>query len=460
LIKLVLLLFLYSGFCQEKESVNSEFLNKKITKYLVYYNDKGGSEDLISIRSKEFLPFDRAFPGVQGEVFWFKLNLAEIKSFDKELFLLVNTVSVGELDVYEETNLKYKNIYNFSQNGEKNIEVPIRFLGKNKFLFRVVFTKSIYLPISLVDVKGREKFHLENAFSYGVYYTFALIVLLINLFFYIQTKERFFFNYLLLALSIILILFELDGFVFLFFGEAFWIEHIDIVLHTFLLISLILFTTESLQLRVNLPGFKRVGRVVILLNIFPFLIYLFTDVLFWYSLGEVFNAIGLLCCWFVCLLLSRKLIFARFAFVGYSVLYIINVIYVLPSEFGMVDLGFGSGGFKIGSAIEMLVFLYAISYRYKKQVEEKLDFKEKNILQEEQLNQILLSKKGQEIAVFKKYNLTIREAEIVALVLEGNSNKIIAKKLFISESTVKFHVTNVFTKTNVKKRTELIRLTR
>ena len=460
LIRVVFFLFLFSGFAQLKRPLDSGFLNEKITKKLVYFHDKLGDEDLKSIHSKEFLPFDRAFPGLQREVFWFKLNSKEIKGFDKGLFLLINTISVGSLEIFEESNLEYHKAYRFLQNGEKNIEVPILFSKNKSLLFKVSFTKSVYFPVSLVDAKGREKFHLENVFTYGVYYTFAFIVLLINMFLYIQTKERFFINYSLLALSIILILFELDGFVFLFFGEASWLKHIDVVLHTFLLISLILFTTESLQLKTHMPKFKWIGRILVLLNIIPFLIFLFTGVLFWYSLGETFNAIGLFCCWVVSLLLFRKLLFARFAFVGYSILYIINILYVLPSEFGMVDLGLSTRDFKVGSVIEMLVFLYAISYRYKKEVEEKLVFKEKIVLQEEKLNQLMLSKKRQEINALKKYNLTIRENEIVVKILEGDSNKSIANKLFISESTVKFHVANIFAKTDVKKRTELINKTR
>ena len=82
------------------------------------------------------------------------------------------------------------------------------------------------------------------------------------------------------------------------------------------------------------------------------------------------------------------------------------------------------------------------------------------MLQEEKLNQLMLSKKRQEINALKKYNLTIRENEIVVKILEGDSNKSIANKLFISESTVKFHVANIFAKTDVKKRTELINKTR
>jgi NarL family two-component system response regulator LiaR len=50
--------------------------------------------------------------------------------------------------------------------------------------------------------------------------------------------------------------------------------------------------------------------------------------------------------------------------------------------------------------------------------------------------------------------LTSREKEILALIVEGLSNKEIAKRLFLSNSTIQFHVSNVLSKLGVSKRTE------
>lgn len=54
--------------------------------------------------------------------------------------------------------------------------------------------------------------------------------------------------------------------------------------------------------------------------------------------------------------------------------------------------------------------------------------------------------------------LTEREIEILALIVEGLSNKEIAKRLFISNSTVQFHVSNILSKLGVSKRTEAVYL--
>ncbi len=52
--------------------------------------------------------------------------------------------------------------------------------------------------------------------------------------------------------------------------------------------------------------------------------------------------------------------------------------------------------------------------------------------------------------------LTAKEQEIVNMVREGASNKRIALKLGISLSTVKTHMRNIFAKTDVVNRTELV----
>lgn len=52
--------------------------------------------------------------------------------------------------------------------------------------------------------------------------------------------------------------------------------------------------------------------------------------------------------------------------------------------------------------------------------------------------------------------LSNRESEVVKLLLEGKSNKLIASALGISGSTVEFHLKNIYAKSQVSSRTELI----
>lgn len=53
-------------------------------------------------------------------------------------------------------------------------------------------------------------------------------------------------------------------------------------------------------------------------------------------------------------------------------------------------------------------------------------------------------------------DLTDRERDILALMVEGKSNGEIAERLFVSQSTVKFHVSNILSKLGVSGRTEAV----
>lgn len=56
----------------------------------------------------------------------------------------------------------------------------------------------------------------------------------------------------------------------------------------------------------------------------------------------------------------------------------------------------------------------------------------------------------------REYGLSDREMEILQLLAEGMSNKDIGKELWISEQTVKTHVSHIFEKMGTKDRTETV----
>jgi two-component system, NarL family, nitrate/nitrite response regulator NarL len=66
-----------------------------------------------------------------------------------------------------------------------------------------------------------------------------------------------------------------------------------------------------------------------------------------------------------------------------------------------------------------------------------------------------LQAKAASVPERKTYGLTPRELEVVTCIVEGCSNRDIAKQFTISEETVKRHLSNVFDKTGVSTRLEL-----
>lgn len=58
--------------------------------------------------------------------------------------------------------------------------------------------------------------------------------------------------------------------------------------------------------------------------------------------------------------------------------------------------------------------------------------------------------------ILKKIGISKREYEVLQLIAEGCSNQEIASRLFISESTVKTHVSNLLAKLDARRRTQAV----
>jgi len=62
------------------------------------------------------------------------------------------------------------------------------------------------------------------------------------------------------------------------------------------------------------------------------------------------------------------------------------------------------------------------------------------------------------LAIAKDYLLTDREHRVLVLLAEGQSNSQIAEQLMVSPSTVRFHISSIFSKLGVTSRTEAVAL--
>lgn len=67
------------------------------------------------------------------------------------------------------------------------------------------------------------------------------------------------------------------------------------------------------------------------------------------------------------------------------------------------------------------------------------------------------SGKEESLTPYADSGLTEREYEVLCLINQGYSNKEVGEKLFISENTVKTHVSNLLVKLNAKRRTQAVK---
>ncbi len=115
-------------------------------------------------------------------------------------------------------------------------------------------------------------------------------------------------------------------------------------------------------------------------------------------------------------------------------------------EYLFKTLQFGAEGYVLKDA-EPSVLIEAIRNVYKGR-----NYIQPNMTRElvREFNRVTLHEKDKS----PDTSLTARELEVLGLITEGMINKEIAKKLYISEKTVKNHVSNIFRKLNVSDRTQ------
>lgn len=90
----------------------------------------------------------------------------------------------------------------------------------------------------------------------------------------------------------------------------------------------------------------------------------------------------------------------------------------------------------------------------------KLFKPEKETLVVEKLVPVTPPRKGEapDEVILQRHGLSKREWEVLSLLSEGFSNQEIADKLFVSLNTVKTHVSNLYLKLDVKRRTQAVEI--
>ena len=80
------------------------------------------------------------------------------------------------------------------------------------------------------------------------------------------------------------------------------------------------------------------------------------------------------------------------------------------------------------------------------------------ISSERSLQKTTSASKEIDLERIKALEISKREYEVLQLVAKGHSNKEIGNALFVSESTIKTHVSNLLVKLNAKRRTQAIEI--
>ena len=145
-------------------------------------------------------------------------------------------------------------------------------------------------------------------------------------------------------------------------------------------------------------------------------------------------------------------------------------------NFAILDINLGNGisGFDIANTIRMkyhIPYIFLTSFDDETTLEEAQKFSPYGYIVKPFQERTLLTTIKLAVSNFQKINedqitpafleekfgcsITSQEFKIVESLLEGNSYKQISQQLFISLNTLKYHIKNIYTKLQIKSRSEL-----
>ncbi len=472
-ILLCFLLFFVSLYSQKSIEIDSLFESSELLENLTYYYDNENNKSISTIMDIKFKCFNKSFPGVKNAKFWFKFSLFNKASSIEKVILKIKSSTISSFKLYEILDNDLNDLYSMGSSLKKSIDIPISLEPNKKenYIIEVFFKRSVYFPAKIVSLKEDDSIKTKLIIYDALFYGFSLVVLIVNFLFYLNTRKKFFIYYCFLLVSILVSLMNSQGLLYYIFSyHNINVKiYLVIIVNFFTILAYMLFTINALELDKFYPK-NKVIKITILISFILFsILFFFTNNIFWYSILKIIYFLAIIIFWIYGVLLFNKLIYARFLILGYTVLLVSQILFMLSLNFGITEIGFTVQYYKIGCIIEMLVFLYAISYRHKVVQENKESIeitcekitKNIKVLEEElalQKNKEKLDFINQVDMFREAYNLNERELQVLKGNLKGLKNKEIADLIFLSEASIKNYNRRLFEKTKTKNKIQLMNL--
>ncbi len=307
-----------------------------------------------------------------------------------------------------------------------------------------------------------ESFHLLRI---GLYYGIAIMSIVFNLVFYFIFQDKRFLTYSLLQLCIFTSLFFEDG-MFYYISNGQWVMD-SLLTWNVPLTSLLacLFTVYFLDIKALFNSYKLIFVSLFIVTFFLSSIQSFLSLDILRHLINILSFIPPLFCLILAATQFKTNVYARFLLCTFGLIVLFGLgytlyIYVNSNRFAWFNLD----TFRLISNLELISITFAIIYKVR-------DLQEENNGYKDQINHyLLLLNKGNDTSSKTQnrllsdtledlkitHNLTARETEVLQCIWEGMSNQEIADKLFISLSTTKYHISNLYTKLEVKNRNQTL----
>lgn len=312
----------------------------------------------------------------------------------------------------------------------------------------------------------------------SLYYGLSLMTIVFNIILYFIFHDRRFIIYSALQLSLFSIFFYQDGMLYYLFENRWDMPHF-LIWNIALCATLSgLFTYYFLDLRHKVPYFRKAVPLFVGAIFGCVLLYTSTDILFFRYLSSLFFYLFPIVCVYQAAKMFREDVYARFLLLFFGLILLGGVGYTLQKYTDLPYLSFfDMNTLRLTSVIEIMGISFTLIFKVRSLREENERYREELRYH---LDMLKLSNNGEltqkdnaaklpstppivstnpqdgligDIAA--QYQLTEREKEVLSCIWSGYSNQEIANKLCISINTTKFHVSRLYTKLDVKSRSEV-----
>lgn len=414
---------------------------------IYFLKDLKNEFTINNIQNKDFkLLTETISDAYNKETYWFKIPKSD--KGEDVVFQILN-IDIHDIKVYKN--------YIEIKKSDKERYVTYKFNTNSETYIKIKPKKESYFPIVLLPEKEFNTKERKEFLFIGLYFGFAIIIILYNLIYYFVLKDETSLYYALFLVFISTGFFITDGFLNYFNVPESLMEVLIVLNYLFLAYFSSKFASTYLQLDNYYPKLKKFTITIGLLSILFGLGYLIFQHFFLLIILKVFVFSLFTIYWTFSVIIFRKNLFTKIFVIAYMTILFSAINYYILKLVGHSTSVLDIIYVKIGGFIEMIVLSIAVLYRIKILKEEN-DFMTSEIIKySKQITQLTINNQN-EIKEDLKNDLSIREKEIFDLIIIGNSNKLIADSLNISVNTVKFHVKNIYEKLHIKSRKEAITL--
>ncbi|MGY6647745.1 7TM diverse intracellular signaling domain-containing protein [Wenyingzhuangia sp. IMCC45574] len=412
-----------------------------------YYQDVHGNQTLETVQTQTFVPVsEKINEGLHNGVFWLRMvnNSKKIRTVE------LSSAKLFNFDVYKGVDRVNNTVF-------PTFTIP----NNTTAYIRIQVNKEAFIPVHTFT-KGEFQIHQRNQLlRLGLYYGFAIMVIIINLFYFFSFKDYTFLYYALFLTTISIALMFRDGLIPTLTNSLWFIKEGEMIVHVLIPICGAIFAGTYLQHNLYLPKIKYVTAVMMLVVLVCYIVFLSTKKVFWYALGDIIAINVLTLYWLTGVYLFNKNAFAKFFTIAYFLILVLAFDFFICPLYGIPNIGVTTNLLKIGGVFEMLTLSYAVVYRMKFLQKENDKIRDDLYAYTQEIKKLtedLENNQAVANAEVPSYNLTPRQTKILSLLTDGLTNKEIAEEMNISINTVKYHIKAIYDELQISSRKEVMLL--